>query len=210
MAGRRFSSLTGIRVVGTNPHNGNAVWLFRCDCGEDREAAGYDVRRGKVIDCRTCGAERLRLASVKHDRSLTNEYAIWTGMKTRCFNSHAAAYPDYGGRGITVCERWLSFDAFLVDIGPRPSLTHSIERRDNDGNYEPSNCYWATLSEQAMNKRSTVRVEFRGETVTVQELSERTGVSVTTLRGRIARGLSGEVLGSALLRSGPKPKGATS
>lgn len=90
----------------------------------------------------------------KHGGVGTPEYRIWTHMKGRCLNETDARYADYGGRGIIVCDRWVeSFAAFLADMGPRPSKSHSIDRIDNDGGYEPSNCRWATDQEQSLNKR---------------------------------------------------------
>jgi hypothetical protein len=113
------------------------------------------------------------------------EYRVWSSMKSRCLNPRDTRFDRYGGRGISVCARWLSFDCFLADMGPRPSMSHSIERVDIDGNYEPSNCKWATPVEQARNTRRTARWTFRGETRSAKEWSEILGIPYQTLMTRV-------------------------
>lgn len=110
-------------------------------------------------------------------------------MKRRCLNPKASQYRHYGGRGIKVCERWiLSFEAFLADMGNKPSTRHTIERKDNNGNYEPNNCYWATRKEQALNQRKTLRLTYNGITDTPEGWSLRLGISARLLRMRLWRG----------------------
>jgi hypothetical protein len=110
-------------------------------------------------------------------------------MKWRCGNPKAQQYKWYGARGIKVCERWRnSFEAFLSDMGRRPSPGHSLDRIDNDGDYEPGNCRWATATEQNRNRRGLSLIEYRGETVCMTELCKRTGIPRTTLRRRLATG----------------------
>ena len=119
----------------------------------------------------------------------SSTHAIWRGMLARCRNPKAKDFPRYGARGISVCDRWLSFDAFLADMGERPAgLT--LERRDSTGNYCPENCCWATLKEQARNRRSNVQVTYCGHTATVAEWAERTGLERKTLEYRIRTGWS--------------------
>jgi hypothetical protein len=115
------------------------------------------------------------------------EYRIWVGMKNRCLNLNCENYADYGGRGITVCERWNKFENFYADMGPRPNGT-SINRIDNDGNYEPGNCHWATNKEQHRNKRSTVMIEWQGEKIALAELADRLGIKYQTLWKRYLKG----------------------
>lgn len=113
------------------------------------------------------------------------EYNSWSQMLRRCLNSEDKSYPSYGGRGIKVCERWLDFDNFLDDMGNKPSLLHSIDRIKNDGNYEPSNCRWATVREQARNRRTSRMLELNGVSKCVAEWSEITGISSPAIFARI-------------------------
>ena len=127
------------------------------------------------------------LAYIAYPRSADPRYGIWLGMKQRCRNREDA---DYGGRGIAVCDRWVSsFEDFCADMGNRPSKSHSIERLDNDGGYFPGNCIWATSDVQAMNKRTTAYLFVEGEKITRQEASKRYGVSVETIKSRQRQGL---------------------
>ena len=112
----------------------------------------------------------------------------WQAMWERCTRTKHRHWKDYGGRGIKVCERWESLENFIADVGRRPSATHSIDRIDNDGNYEPGNVRWATRVEQHRNKRTNHLLTFNGETLPISEWAERTGLGKTTIRQRIHRG----------------------
>jgi hypothetical protein len=115
----------------------------------------------------------------------TPEYAAWAGMRQRCLNPNDSQYHYYGGRGIKVCERWASFEAFFADVGPRPSPKHSIDRINNNGDYEPGNVRWATVSQQQRNTRARKRVTFRGESLLIVEWAERLGLSQHLIYRRI-------------------------
>lgn len=114
-------------------------------------------------------------------------------MLERCRNPRHSAYPNYGGRGITVCERWRRFEKFFEDMGPRPSPLHSLDRINNDGNYEPFNVRWALPSEQGLNKRDTLRLPAFGETKTMREWADGLGLTVLVIKSRIRRGDSPEM-----------------
>lgn len=116
------------------------------------------------------------------------EHRAWRNMRARCYNPKSASYAYYGERGITVCDEWLkSFDEFFDHVGPRPSVDHSIDRINNDGNYEPGNVRWATTTEQNRNMRHTLRVTFRGETLCVAEWAKRVGVIHCVMKKRIRK-----------------------
>jgi hypothetical protein len=156
LSGQRFGQLVAIRRVGTNKNN-QAIWLCYCDCGFSTETLCAQLRSGMT---RSCGClheeQRLRFPTqvYKHGEGYDSpEYRCWHLMLLRCRNPKAPNYSYYGGRGITVCERWLDYPAFLADMGRKPTPSHSIERVDNQGNYEPSNCVWATKSQQSRNRR---------------------------------------------------------
>jgi hypothetical protein len=120
-------------------------------------------------------------------------YSVWQSMLNRCRNPNARAYPDYGGRGITVCDEWRDFDQFVADMGPRP-VGMSLDRIDNDGNYTPSNCRWATRKEQQRNQRRAVFVTIEGTRYRAIELAEQAGVKTDTIVKRAAMGLPFDVV----------------
>jgi hypothetical protein len=137
------------------------TWKVRCDCGNETIASANFLRTGTTKSCGCWRSEYARIVgrrtSTKHGMVESREYQSWVAMRTRCYNSNAHAYDRYGGRGITVCERWReSFDNFFADMGARPPAT-SLDRINNDGNYEPGNCRWATHGEQRRNRRDCVK-----------------------------------------------------
>lgn len=119
----------------------------------------------------------------------SSEYSIWMNLRARCNNPNTTHYDRYGGRGIRVCQRWTDdFMNFLSDMGRRPSRSHSIDRIDNDGDYEPSNCRWATRSEQSRNRRSSRFIEFGGKTQTLADWADEKGMHQKTLHNRLRKG----------------------
>ncbi len=138
-------------------------------------------------------------------------YRVWTNMLTRCNNPKVASYRYYGARGVSVCERWSSFENFLADMGRRPSPKHSLDRKDNDGNYEPNNCRWATRIEQANNTSRNRHITIDEETKTLAEWLEIYSLLRETFYQRLRRGMSEqEALTTPKMRSGRKPRHALS
>lgn len=131
------------------------------------------------------------------------EWFVWSAMKSRCTNPNATAYHNYGGRGIKVCDRWLTYANFINDMGRRPTPQHTIDRINNDGDYEPSNCRWATCSEQNRNRRM-LRLEREGKKLSVRELASAFGVCVNTIRYRMKAGWTVEQIASTPAHKDPR------
>lgn len=127
-----------------------------------------------------------------HGGSYSSEYRVWHNMRNRCRNPKCPNFERYGGRGITVCDRWRDFAAFFEDMGPRPSSSHSIERIDNNGNYDPGNCEWATRDTQNRNKIANRYIEFRGQKKIIADWARELGMSAVCLSDRLNRGWSVE------------------
>ena len=155
LIGHRFGRLTVLSRLVTS-YKKNALWECRCNCGNIHVVSSAHLGFTKSCGClkREIATSRIYQQLTRHGRSGTSEHTAWIQMRQRCSLPNHRAWKDYGGRGVTVCERWLnSFENFFADMGMKPSPKHSIDRVNNDGNYEPNNCRWATKSEQRRNQR---------------------------------------------------------
>lgn len=174
-----------------NKH-GVAHWVCVCVCGEKRIVRGSHLKSGASASCGCYKRERQVARLTTHGLSDTPEYQTWEGVLQRCRNTKHHKYSSYGGRGITVCDSWLKFENFYADMGERPSERHSLDRRDNNGPYCKDNCRWATRKEQQNNRRVNRLLTHNGETRTLSQWAEITGVAYDTLMHRTLHGWSDE------------------
>lgn len=205
LTGQRFGRLVVKRIVGHNP----AKWECECDCGNITSVNADSLKSGTTVSCGCYFRERREESRHKHDESHTRLHRIWTGMKSRCYNPKQQSYERYGARGIRVCDEWrndyIAFRDWSIANGYNDDL--SIDRIDNDGNYEPSNCRWATNKAQARNKSVNRNLEYNGEVHTVSEWAEILGLTVSIIQYRLRKGLSvEETLGTPRLRKAPEKK----
>lgn len=208
--GMRFGRLTIIeaaRKIGNHYR-----CLCRCDCGNTKLVKRDNLRIGCSKSCGCLGRENLKAIGEAHaihgecrrHGGKTAEFKVWVGIKQRCLDPNSKIYFRYGGRGITICQRWLdSYENFISDMGRRPTALHTIERKDNDGPYDPSNCRWATRTEQANNRRTNHRLTYNGETLSIAEWSRKVGIAQMTLCARIKYGWSTEKALTQPLRTWP-------
>lgn len=181
LTGQVFGKWTVVCFSGLNKRR-SATWLCRCECGRERSVTGTALNCGHSEKCSSCARQ-------SHGMNKCPEYHVWVNLRQRCYNPNAQQFDNYGSRGIIVCQKWRdSFEAFFEDMGCRPSDDHSIHRVDNDGNYEPGNCVWATTEEQARHRRSNRALTFNGETRCLAEWAEQCGLPRDTLHKRLARG----------------------
>lgn len=190
LTGQTFNRWTVIERAENTPQ-GQAQWRCRCECGTERVLKSIVIRRGISQSCGCLKLEILRARLTKHGHSPVSRssptYNAWAGMVQRCTNPRTTIWSDYGGRGITVCERWLDFRSFLEDMGERPDgLT--LDRIDNNRGYEPGNCRWTDGYTQANNRRNNVALTHNGETHNVSEWARILGIKVDTIHMRLRRG----------------------
>lgn len=187
LCGLKFGRLTVVEFVGRRRNV--FYWSCLCECGNTHYAASDNLKYGRTS---SCGCLRKEVSSKNHrvhGLSDAPEAYVWSSMKARCYNQNTPNFFRYGGRGIRICESWLSdFTSFYRDMGPRPSPKHSLERRDNNGHYEPSNCYWATVGQQARNRRSNVNLTFNGVTMCCMDWDDHLGFLRATVKNRLKRG----------------------
>lgn len=183
LTNQRFGLLTVLGYTGRPKRQ--TTWLCLCDCGKQvTNVLSSNLRRGCTQSCGCYNFDRITV----HGGSYTSTYQVWKAMKRRCLSPKSASFKDYGGRGITICERWRQFKNFLADMGERPSPKYSIDRIDVNGNYEPDNCRWATRQEQARNTRKNRIVEYQSRKMPLVEACELAGEDHLLVRGRLHLG----------------------
>ncbi len=166
-----------------------------CSCGVKRDVRLDQIINGSSQSCGCFKMDRIKRVAKTHGFSKTATYTSWLEMKGRCYCPTKTQYSDYGGRGITVCERWLGengFVNFLDDMGERPSVSHTLDRKDNNGQYCKDNCKWATRAEQQRNRRNNILVTYRGETKCLTDWCSDLGLNKSTIAHRLKSGMSAE------------------
>lgn len=181
MTGQKCGRLIAIKRV-ENDKYGNAMWLCRCDCGNDVITKGQHLRSGKTKSCGCYHRDKVSKQSYRHGYSDTPLYKCWHSMKRRCLDKKAESYVNYGERGITICKEWMdpiNFIEWALDSGYKKGLT--LERVDVNGIYEPNNCTWATRATQNRNTRRNVKVKIGNNTYVLAELARKAGVTRGTM-----------------------------
>ena len=189
ITGQKFNRLTAIRPSTEKQKSRSVRWVCKCDCGNETVVCGYSLRS---LRQQSCGCANFgKPMPIKHGHAIagkhTTEYYSWTGMMDRCRNKNNKKHPRYGGRGISVCQRWKTFKNFYSDMGNKPKGM-TLGRIDNDGNYEPSNCRWETMKQQANNRSNNRIIKHRGKTMNSSQWADYLGISRGALRTRLHRG----------------------
>lgn len=184
--GHRYGRLVVIREV-EKEKPGVLKWLCRCDCGNEVKVRGMNLTSGNTTSCGCYNIEKIKEAHTVHGHNTksgaTSEYVAWNNVRSRCHEVNSTSFKDYGARGIQMCQRWKdSFVNFLSDMGLKPTAAHSIERRDTNGDYEPSNCYWGTDEQQRRNKRNNHWIEYEGRKMIISDWAVEFGAFEENLR----------------------------
>jgi hypothetical protein len=191
LVGQRFGRLVVHRKHIRRAVDGGLMWICLCDCNTSTVVYTGHLRSGHTKSCGCFRDEKASEINKTHGLAKTPEYKIWRVMLQRCFDKRCDEYDNYGGRGITVCDSWKnSFESFYQDMKPRPTPEHTLDRRENGGNYELSNCHWATLEEQHNNKRTNIRHILDDISLTRSQIARKYGICKQTLKRRLERGLS--------------------
>lgn len=193
LTGQRFGRLV-VQQATEKRRQGCVIWLCICDCGKQVEAKSGALQSGNTKSCGCLRSDSTKRTKTIHGRAHTRIAHVWTAMNQRCFNQSNKSYPDYGGRGIAVCDEWRdSFEAFYDYVSKLPHFGepgYSLDRINNEGNYEPGNIRWATRTEQSQNRRNSMTATYNGETRTIKEWADVLQVSYDTIYHRVKRGKS--------------------
>lgn len=197
LTGQKFGRLTVTSFAGSRILSDNKsyrYWHCICECGVTTEVAIGNLRGSShsVLSCGCLQKERAAEINGRHFKTGTPEYQAWAHMRQRCTNPNSKDFKNYGGRGIGICARWESFESFLSDMGSRPTPQHTVDRINNENNYGPDNCRWATRAEQNSNTRQNRWLTFKGRTMTTSQWARFMGVPDTILHKRVCRGWSVE------------------
>lgn len=214
LTGQRFHRLLVLKRADSLSSVGRVQWDCRCDCGNEVVIPGLHLKTGNT---KSCGCQRVDSSRANgkarktHGMTRSPEYRAWQSMKDRCYNEDCENFKNYGARGIVVWHTWMkSFNNFYRDMGPRPGPDYSLDRIDNNGNYTPSNCRWATAEQQANNRRTNYLVELDGEVRTLSQVAKETNIPLPTLATRLKKGL--DIKGAIIRKShrgvkiGPHPE----
>lgn len=188
LVGRKFGLLTVLRRGDKHPKKSSYYWICQCRCGACVSRISDALKKSKLP---SCGCAR-KISNLKYGKKPTREikeYGIWHAIRQRCGNPNDKKYALYGGRGIKLCSRWQTFEAFIGDMGPRPSTAHSIDRIDNNGDYGPDNCRWTTIDVQQANRRNTVYLTHNGARRTLKEWADITGIALNLIRMRVSKNM---------------------
>jgi hypothetical protein len=192
ITGKTFNKLTAVKYLGII--NKRSYWECLCVCGSVKKIESDNLKSGKVKSCGCFRAKYIGGNSVgnatTHGLSNHKMYPVWNAMRSRCLNPNNERYGDYGGRGISICDRWLKFENFYKDMGDSYIEGLTIERKNTNGNYEPSNCKWDTRKVQARNTRSNKVITYKGVTATVAEMCETLGIDLRIVYRRLYDGWS--------------------
>lgn len=186
ISGQKFNKLTVVAFshIGSN---GYSFWKFKCDCGKSIRFNASRVWRGLKKSCGCSWAEAQSIAQTKHGCKYKRIYRIWHGMKSRCTNAKHHAYDRYGGRGVKICRRWLTFTNFYKDMGEPLSNEHTLDRINNSKGYSKNNCRWATKVEQNRNSRGNASYTFKGKTQCIAAWADEYGLRRSILYDRLRR-----------------------
>lgn len=186
--GMQFAFLTIIAAGQRRRSDGfmQDTYTCRCVCGNELVKSKSELRKHPDTRCRQCAGEQAAVTRGADGRYGTLTHNSWLAMHARCYNTKHAAYPRYGGRGITVCQRWHDYDKFLADMGERPDGT-TLERKNNNRGYTPGNCYWATRTEQQRNRRSNRYLTADGRTQLLADWAKELGTRPTTIWLRLEK-----------------------
>ena len=188
LTGQRFSRLVVLERVHLTPRRTH--WRCQCDCGATTLVMMASLTSGATISCGCYGRSIIGNRSRTHGQSGTPEYQVWAQMRQRCGNPKDHSYANYGGRGITVCDRWHTFAHFFADMGRRPGPKYTLDRIDNARGYEPGNCRWTTYSVQLRNTRQNRRLTLNGRTQLIVEWAAELDMSQDAINGRLRHGWS--------------------